>query len=129
MLEFWFNPNVTWLKKLLIFIVTALMTGTLYWIQALPLDAILMFTGTGIVFLICRYCQTHFIKSKTARLVQRICKWLPIALLFSLIFMHAQQGEILILGAQGIGFMALAIYLFSPLSYLHQNNPEQHTDA
>lgn len=129
MLEFWFNPQVTWLKKLLIFIVTALITATLYWIHALPLDAILMFTGTGIVFLICRYCQIHFIQKNTAHLLQRICKWLPIALLFSLIFMHAQHGEMLILGAQGIGFMALAIYLFAPISFLHKNTPEQNPDA
>lgn len=40
----------------------------------------------------------------------------------SLIFMHMQDGEILIPGAQGIGFMALAICLFSPLSLLNKND-------
>ena len=38
--------------------------------------------------------------------------------------MHMKNGEILLPGAQGLGFMALAICLFSPLSLLNQNNPE-----
>ena len=122
MLEFWFNPQVSILRKLMIFIVIAIATGVLYWMEPLKLDAILMFLGTGIVFLICRYCKIHFAAQNPTGLLYRLLTWIPIALLMSLIFMHMQDGEILIPGAQGIGFMALAICLFSPLSLLNKNN-------
>ena len=122
MLEFWFNPQVSILRKLMIFIVIAIATGVLYSIEPLKLDAILMFLGTGIIFLICRYCKIHFAAQNPTGLLYRLLTWIPIALLMSLIFMHMQDGEILIPGAQGIGFMALAICLFSPLSLLNKNN-------
>ena len=122
MLEFWFNPQVSILRKLMIFIVIAIATGVLYWMQPLKLDAILMFLGTGIIFLICRYCKIHFAAQNPTGLLYRLLTWIPIALLMSLIFMHMQDGGILIPGAQGIGFMALAICLFSPLSLLNKNN-------
>ena len=122
MLEFWFNPQVSTLRKLMIFIVIAIATGVLYWMQPLKLDAILMFLGTGIIFLICRYCKIHFAAQNPTGLLYRLLTWIPIALLMSLIFMHMQDGGILIPGAQGVGFMALAICLFSPLSLLNKNN-------
>lgn len=122
MLEFWFNPQVSVLKKLLIFIVIAVMAAVLYWMQPLPLDAILMFVGTGVIFLICRYCKIHFASKNPTGLLYRLLTWIPIALLIALVFMNMQQGEILIPGAQGIAFMALAICLFSPLSLLNQNS-------
>lgn len=122
MLEFWFNPQVSISRKLMIFIVIAIATGVLYWMEPLKLDAILMFLGTGIIFLICRYCKIHFAVQNPTGLLYRLLTWIPIALLMSLIFMHMQEGEILIPGAQGIGFMALAICLFSPLSLLNQND-------
>lgn len=122
MLEFWFNPQVSTLRKLMIFIVIAIATGVLYWMEPLKLDAILMFLGTGIIFLICRYCKIHFATQNPTGLLYRLLTWIPIALLMSLIFMHMQDGEILIPGAQGIGFMALAICLFSPLSLLNKND-------
>ena len=122
MLEFWFNPQVSIFRKLMIFIVIAIATGVLYWMQPLKLDAILMFLGTGIIFLICRYCKIHFAAQNPTGLLYRLLTWIPIALLMSLIFMHMQDGGILIPGAQGVGFMALAICLFSPLSLLNKNN-------
>lgn len=122
MLEFWFNPQVSTLRKLMIFIVIAIATGVLYWMQPLKLDAILMFLGTGIIFLICRYCKIHFAAQNPTGLLYRLLTWIPIALLMSLIFMHMHDGEILIPGAQGIGFMALAICLFSPLSLMNKND-------
>lgn len=122
MLEFWFNPQVSILRKLMIFVVIAIVTGVLYWMKPLKLDAILMFLGTGIIFLICRYCKIHFAAQNPTSLLYRLLTWIPIALLMSLIFMHMQDGEILIPGAQGIGFMALAICLFSPLSLLNKHD-------
>lgn len=121
MLEFWFNPQVSILKKLLFFVVIAAIAVGLYWMEPLPLDAILMFAGTGIIFLICRYCKIHFAAKNPTGLFYRVLTWIPIALLISLIFMNMKQGEILLPGAQGIAFMALAICLFSPLSLLNQN--------
>ncbi|WP_180096746.1 MULTISPECIES: hypothetical protein [unclassified Acinetobacter] len=124
MLEFWFNPQVSILKKLLIFIVIAATAAGLYWMEPLPLDSILMFVGTGIIFLICRYCKIHFASKKPTGLLYRLLTWIPIALLIALVFMNMRQGEILIPGAQGIAFMALAICLFSPLSLLNQNKSD-----
>lgn len=124
MLEFWFNPQVSVLKKLLIFIVIAATAAGLYWMEPLPLDSILMFVGTGIIFLICRYCKIHFASKNPTGLLYRLLTWIPIALLIALVFMNMQQGEILIPGAQGIAFMALVICLFSPLSLLNQNKSD-----
>ena len=95
--------------------------------QPLKPDAILMYLGTGIIFLICRYCKVHFALNKPNGLLYRLLHWIPIALLLALIFMHMQEGEILVPGAQGIGFMALAVCLFSPLSFLNRqhNSTEQ----
>ena len=122
MLEFWFDPTVAVLKKVLFFIAMAVLTAVLYWMEPLKLDAILMFLGTGVIFLICRYCKIHFAAKNPTCLLYRLFTWIPIALLLALIFVHMNQGEILIPGAQGIGFMALAICLLSPLSLLNQNN-------
>lgn len=122
MLEFWFNPKVSILRKLMIFAVIAIVTGILYWMDPLKPDAILMFLGTGIIFLICRYCKIHFASKNPTGLLYRLLTWIPIALLLALIFMQMKEGEILIPGAQGIGFMALAICLFSPLSLLNKND-------
>lgn len=124
MLEFWFNPQVSLIQKLAFFIAVAIATGFLYCMDPLTLNAILMFLGTGIVFLICRYCKIHFTAQNPTGLLYRLFTWIPIALLLALIFMHMKNGEILLPGAQGLGFMALAICLFSPLSLLNQNNPE-----
>lgn len=124
MLEFWFNPQVSLIQKLAFFIAVATATGILYWMDPLALDAILMFLGTGVVFLICRYCKIHFAAQNPTGLLYRLFTWIPIALLLALIFMHMKNGEILLPGAQGLGFMALAICLFSPLSLLNQNNKE-----
>lgn len=122
MLEFWFNPKVSILRKLMIFAVIAIATGILYWMDPLKPDAILMFLGTGIIFLICRYCKIYFASKNPTGLLYRLLTWIPIALLLALIFMQMKEGEILIPGAQGIGFMALAICLFSPLSLLNKND-------
>lgn len=124
MLEFWFNPQVSLLKKLLFFVVIAAIAVGLYWMEPLPLDAILMFAGTGVIFLICRYCKIHFAAKNPTGLFYRVLTWIPIALLISLIFMNMKQGEILLPGAQGIAFMALTICLFSPLSLLNQNKSD-----
>ena len=125
MLEFWFNPKISVLKKIMIFAVIAAATAALYWMEPLKPDAILMFLGTGIIFLICRYCKIHFAYRKPAGLLYRLLTWIPIALLLALIFMQMKDGEILLPGAQGIGFMALAICLFSPLSLLNRNPPPE----
>ena len=122
MLEFWFDPTVAVVKKVLFFIAMVILTGVLYWMEPLKLDAILMFLGTGVIFLICRYCKIHFAAKNPTGLLYRLLTWIPIALLLALIFMQMKEGEILIPGAQGIGFMALAICLFSPLSLLNKND-------
>lgn len=91
MLEFWFDPKIAVFKKLTLFVLIGLVTAGLYWMQPLTLDAILMFMGTGIVFLICRYCKTHFASSNPAGLLYRLFTWIPLALLLALIFMHLKN--------------------------------------
>ena len=122
MLEFWFDPKVSVAKKLIFLILLALVTIGLYWYQPLTLDNILLFAGTGIIFLICRYCKVHFAAQRPTGFLYRLLTWIPLALLLALIFMQIQHGEILLSGAQGIGFTALAICLFSPLALLHQHH-------
>lgn len=126
MLEFWFDPKIAVFKKLALLVLLGAVTAALYWMQPLQPDAILMFMGTGIVFLICRYCKIHFAAKNPTGLLYRVLTWIPLALLLALIFMHLQSGDILIPGAQGIGFMTLAICLFSPLSLLNQHKQDQH---
>ena len=121
MLEFWFNPSVSVLKKILFFIAMVVLTGVLYWMEPLTLQAILMFMGTGVIFLICRYCKIHFAAKNPTGLLYRLLTWIPIALLLALVFINMNRGEILIPSAQGIGFMALAICLLSPISLLNKN--------
>ncbi|PJG44795.1 hypothetical protein XA39_00800 [Acinetobacter tandoii] len=126
MLEFWFDPKIAVFKKLALLVLLGSVTAALYWMKPLQPDAILMFMGTGIVFLICRYCKIHFAAKNPTGLLYRVLTWIPLALLLALIFMHLQSGDILIPGAQGIGFMTLAICLFSPLSLLNQHKQDQH---
>jgi hypothetical protein len=125
MLEFWFNPQISVLKKLALFIAIAVATFVLYRMQPLALEAILMFLGTGVIYLICRYCKTHFASKNPTGLLYRLLTWIPIALVLSLVFVNIKDGDILISGAQGICFMALAICIFSPLSLLNQNSTDQ----
>lgn len=120
MLEFWFSPQISIFKKLMLLIMIALVTGVLYRIAPLSLNAILMFLGTGLIFLICRYCKIHFVAQKPTSLLYRLLTWIPIALLLALIFMNVKDTEILIPGAQGLGFMAIAICLLSPMSLFKQ---------
>lgn len=124
MLEFWFNPTVSMIKKIFLLLTIAGITLSLYLTQPLAFDAILMFLGTGIVFLICRYSKIHFLADHPNTVFYRLMTWIPIALLLALIFMQMKGNSILLPGAQGLGFMALAICLFSPLSLLNQNTQQ-----
>lgn len=119
MLEFWFDPKVSIAKKLLFLIFIAAASIALYWYQPLTLDNILLFAGTGIIFLICRYCKVHFAAKNPAGLLYRLLTWIPIAILLALIFKNMDHGEILLPGAQGVAFMALAVCIFSPLSLMN----------
>lgn len=73
MLEFWFNTQVPTFKKLIILIITLLICIGLYQYQPLPLDTILMFTGTGVIFLICRYFKLHFAQSNPIHYCRLCC--------------------------------------------------------
>ncbi|HBR92194.1 MAG TPA: hypothetical protein DEA77_13015, partial [Acinetobacter nosocomialis] len=79
MLEFWFNKQVPTFKKLMILIITLLICIGLYQYQPLPLDTILMFTGTGVIFLICRYFNLHFAQRNPTGLLYRLFTWVPLA--------------------------------------------------
>lgn len=120
MLEFWFDTTISVTKKLMLFVLIALLTIALYLNHPLDLASILMFTGTGIIFLICRYMKLHFAQKNPTGLLYRLLTWIPVALILALILKNIQTGEILLPGAQGIGFMALAVCFFSPMSLLNR---------
>ena len=124
MLEFWFDPKNSVTKKLILLILIAAAAVGLYIMQPMALQDILLFAGTGVIYLICRYCKLHFFANNLRSIFYRLLTWLPIALLLALIFKNMNNGEILIPGALGISIMALAVCLFSPLSLLHKNTPD-----
>ena len=124
MLEFWFDPKNSVTKKLVLLILIAAVAVGLYIMQPMALQDILLFAGTGVIYLICRYCKLHFFANNLRSIFYRLLTWLPIALLLALIFKNMNNGEILIPGALGISIMALAVCLFSPLSLLHKNTPD-----
>lgn len=119
MLEFWFDTQVPTFKKLVILIITLAICIGLYQYQPLPLDTIFMFTGTGVIFLICRYFKLHFAQKNPTGLLYRLLTWIPIALLFALIFVKTMPN-LLVWGVQGIAFMALAAFIFSPQSLFNK---------
>lgn len=125
MLEFWFHATLSVTQKLLMFTAIAVLTGLLYWINPLSLEAILMFLATAVVFLICRYCKIQYAATQPTGWLYRLLTWIPIALLLALIFMHLQEGGLLVYGMQGIGFMILGICLFSPWSLFSGHPPAQ----
>ena len=113
MLEFWFSSDISRSKKFLILIITLLIALGVYRYHPLPLDVILMFAGTGIIFLICRYLKQHFAQNNPTGLLYRLLTWIPIALLLALLFMKT-MNNLMWWGIQGIAFMALAVFVFSP---------------
>ena len=119
MLEFWFDSQISTFKKLLILLISLAIAIGLYRYQPLALDSILMFSGTGIIFLICRYLKLYFAQNNPTGLLYRLLTWVPIALLFALLFAKALPN-LLIWGVQGIAFMALAVFIFSPQSLFNK---------
>ena len=124
MLEFWFDSKTSVTKKLVLLILIAAAAIGLYIMQPMALQDMLLFAGTGIIFLICRYCKLHFFANNIRSIFYRLLTWLPIALLLALVFKNMNNGEILIPGALGISIMALAVCLFLPLSLLHKNTSD-----
>lgn len=114
MLEFWFSPQLSTLNKLLIACGILILSIVLYLQFPIAPASILMFMITGLLFLICRYLKLHFTQDKPLGLFARLMTWIPLALLFALIFIQHQQRDLLIFGIQGIALMALGIFLFSP---------------
>lgn len=117
MLEFWFESNTTLAKKILILLITVAIAAGLYLYKPLPASVILMFTGTGLVFLICRYARLQITKNDPSRFLFRVFTWIPLALILALLFMKT-MNDLLILGVQGLAFMALSVFIFSPLAHL-----------
>lgn len=113
MLEFWFSSDISRPRKFLILIITLLIASGLYRYHPLPLEIILMFAGTGIIFLICRYLKQHFAQDHPTGLLYRLLTWIPIALLLTLLFMKT-MNNLIWWGIQGIAFMVLAVCIFSP---------------
>ena len=113
MLEFWFSSDISRSKKIVILIITLLIALGLDHSHPMPLDVLLMFAGTGIIFLISRYLKQHFAQSNPTGLLYRLLTWIPIALLLTLLFMKT-MNNLMWWGIQGIAFMALAVFVFSP---------------
>ena len=117
MLEFWFNPEVKSQHKWIFLAILVAVIGTCYALQPLSPIYILLFMGTGIIFLICRYCQQHF--DALPQKFRRILHWIPIACLLTLLLTHlTQSDQTLIYGVQGIAWMAFSVCCFSPRTLL-----------
>ncbi len=85
MLEFWFNKQVPSFKKLMILIIPL----NLYWVISISTITVRYYFnvyGNWGYFLICRYFKLHFAQSNPTGLLYRLFTWVPIALLFALIF-------------------------------------------
>lgn len=113
MLEFWFDPKTSVAKKIVLLILIAAAAVGLYIMQPMALQDILLFAGTGVIYLICRYCKLHFFANNLRSIFYRLLTWLPIALLLALIFKNMNNGEILIPGALGIIIIALLFTIFT----------------
>ncbi len=128
MLEFWFDPNISRIQKFFILLLTLIVAIALFYHQPLPLDVVLMFTGTGIIFLICRYLKLHFAAQKPTGLLYRLLTWIPIALIFALLFVKT-MNNLMWWGIQGIAFMAPAVFIFSPQFLFRSSNSGVNPDA
>ncbi|MHA3082404.1 hypothetical protein ACX1NX_04335 [Acinetobacter sp. ANC 5383] len=120
MLEFWFEPTTTLARKILILLMTITIAVGLYLYKPLPSVVILMFTGTGLVFLICRYARFQIAKNDPSCFLFRVFTWIPLALILAVLFMKTMD-DLLILGIQGLAFMALSVFIFSPLARLSKS--------
>ncbi|MHA3104244.1 hypothetical protein [Acinetobacter sp. ANC 3791] len=120
MLEFWFESTTTLARKILILLMTITLAVGLYLYKPLPSVVILMFTGTGLVFLICRYARLQIAKNDPSRFLFRVFTWIPLALILAVLFMKTMD-DLLILGIQGLAFMALSVFIFSPLARLSKS--------
>ncbi len=128
MLEFWFSSQLSPLQKLLIACTILILSIVLYLKFPIAPTSMLMFFATGLLFLICRYVRLHFLQDQPVSIWARLMTWIPLALLFAVIFMQHQQRDLLIFGIQGICFMALGIFLFSP-QYLFLSHPPQSSES
>lgn len=113
MLEFWFLPQISTFKKLLIATGILLLSIVLYLRFPIAPVTVLMFLATGLLFVICRFIKVQFTQHQPLGLLARLLTWIPLAALFAVIFSQ-QQRDLLLFGIQGVGFMALGIFLFSP---------------
>ena len=114
MLEFWFLPQISTFKKLLIATGILLLSIVLYLRFPIAPVTVLMFLATGLLFVICRFIKVQFTQHQPLGLLARLLTWIPLAALFAVIFSQQQQRDLLLFGIQGVGFMALGIFLFSP---------------
>lgn len=113
MLEFWFNPDISFARKLWILLIAiAIMVG-LHLKAPMPVALMGLFAMTGLVFLVCRFCKLHLTDNDPRKLLYRVFTWIPLALLCALIFMKA-MNHLLEWGVQGIAIMVVTICIFSP---------------
>ncbi|MEB3768180.1 hypothetical protein [Acinetobacter sp. MD2] len=113
MLEFWFDPNITVARKLCIFITAIILSLGLYLKAPLPITLAGLFAGTGLIFLICRFCKLNLTNGDSRNLLFRVFTWIPLALLCALLFLKT-MNHLLEWGIQGIAIMVVSICLFSP---------------
>lgn len=112
MLDFWFNPAVSKLQKLLFLGINILIAVGLYLLSPMPTPLIGLFLGVGIIFLICRFCKIHLTSNNPRHLLYRIFTWIPLALLCAIFFLKAPD-HLLDWGIQGLAFMVIGICVCS----------------
>ncbi|MEB3754657.1 hypothetical protein [Acinetobacter sp. MD2(2019)] len=113
MLEFWFNPALSFASKIWIFIIATALSIGLYLTAPMPIGLILLFAATGLIFVICRFCKLHLTDNDPRKLLYRVFTWIPLALLCALLFLKT-INHLLEWGIQGIAIMVMSICLLSP---------------
>lgn len=125
MLHFWFSPQISHLQKLFMCLGILILTGFSYLKFPMPVEKLALFVITGVVFVICHHLQQFFAKRVVASWVERVLRWLPLALLLALLFQHLGRPQFLPWGILGLGIVATTMFLLSPQGFIRSGQTEQ----
>ena len=121
MLEFWFNPDISFARKLWILIIAIAVAVGLYLKAPMPMTLMGLFGLTGLIFIICRFCKLYLTDNDPRKLLYRVFTWIPLALLCAIIFMKA-INHLLEWGVQGIAIMVITICILSPQVFFKKSS-------
>lgn len=124
MLHFWFSPQISHLQKLLMCLGIFILTGYSYLKFPMPIEKLILFFVTGVTFVVCYHLQQFFAKRVVSTWVERVLRWLPLAMLLALIFQSLGKAQFLAWGILGLGVVAMTVFLLSPQGFIHSGQLE-----